>query len=148
MKFATDNTQSSQTLDAVQTVEFPAGIVGFPQFNRAEIVYQPDQLPFMWLRGDAGGDPISFLVVEPAGLVKDYELELSDADVEALDIRESSQALVLNIANITNNGGKKILLNLIGPIVVNRQTLKAKQVIIGNCHKYSARHVLYQEEGA
>jgi len=147
MKFATDTAQPSQTLDAVQSIEFPGGIVGFPQFTRAEIVYQPEQLPFMWLRGTEG-EPISFLVVEPAGLVPDYELELSDADVEFLGITDSTQALVLNIANVVNEGSKKILLNLIGPIVVNRQTLKAKQVIIGNCHKYSARHVLYQEEEA
>jgi len=145
MKFTTDTVQETQSFAATQCVEFPSGIVGFPNFKKAEILYQADQLPFMWLKG-VGEEKIAFLVLEPGSLIPNYEIELTDADVTFLDLKNPSEAMVLIVATIQGGKAKKILVNLVGPMVINRRTLKAKQVIIGNCQKYSARHVLYQEE--
>lgn len=126
-----------------QKILFPAGLVGFPDFTEAEIIYQPEQLPFMWLRG-AGENAPSFIIVEPRGLIEDYEIELSDADSQALDLKSTDEALILNIATLRKGKTDAITLNLIGPIIVNRRSLAARQVVIANCQKYSARHLLFE----
>jgi flagellar assembly factor FliW len=145
MKFSTATLQEPQERAASQQITFPAGLVGFPEFTKAEIVYQPDQLPFMWLKSTEG-DKLHFLVVEPVGLVPAYEIEVTDPDVDALKLSGASDALILNIATLHKNQGTKITLNLIGPIVINRRTLEARQVIIGNSQKYSARHLLFEDK--
>ncbi len=131
---------------AQQQIQLPSGLIGFPNFKSAEIAYRKEEHPFMWLR-EVGGEKISFIVVEPAGLVKGYEVEVTDADVEALGLQSSADALVLNIATLhTQKGKNSISLNLIGPVVINRRTLVGRQIIIGNCQKYSARHPLFETE--
>lgn len=154
MKYSSLAVQESPELSTQQKVRFPSGIVGFPEFTDAEIVYQEDQKPFMWLRGlsksgSSEKSEVSFIVVEPAGLLKDYEIEITDSDVAALDLKNAGEALVLNIATLHNTmAGKakssKLTLNLIGPIIVNRRTLVGRQVIIGNFQKYSVCHTLFE----
>jgi len=144
MRLSTTAVQEAAEVTVAQQMSFPSGLIGFPGFTRAEVVYQKEQLPFMWLKG-AGAEPLSFIVVEPAGFLKDYEIEITDPDVEALGLEEPADALVLAIATLHKSAKKNsITLNLIGPIVANRRTLQARQIIIGNCQKYSARHPLFE----
>ena len=143
MKFSSLAVQESPGFALQQKVVFPSGIVGFPDFREAEIIYQPSELPFMWLKGSSK-DKISFIVVDPAGLVQNYEVELSDTDVESMGIKSPADALILNIATLHKGPTSRITLNLIGPIVINRSTLLARQVIIANCQKYSAQHLLFE----
>lgn len=149
MKYSSLAVQELPELAISQKVKFPAGIVGFPDFTEAEIVYKEDQLPFMWLQG-MDSNKTSFIVVEPAGLVKNYEIEISDADVAALGLKNSSEAFVLNIAALHKGSqGKpdRMTLNLIGPIIVNRRTLIGRQIVINNSQKYSVNHLLFEASG-
>jgi flagellar assembly factor FliW len=41
-------------------------------------------------------------VIEPAGVVPDYNPELFDRDAAALDLQNASEALVLNIVSLRN----------------------------------------------
>ncbi len=143
MKLSATAVQESPELSTQQRIHFPSGIVGFANFAEAELVYQPDQLPFMWLKG-TGKDGLSFIVVEPNGLVPNYEIEVTDADIQALKLDSVDDALILNIATLQKGATQSITLNLIGPIIINRRTLEARQIIIGNSQKYSARHLLFE----
>jgi len=143
MKFSSTVEPQPAELSIDQRIKFPSGLVGFPQFGEAEIIYKPEELPFMWLRATSEGQP-SFLVVEPASVVPGYEIDITDADVEALGLKNANEALVLTIATLHRGPVNSLTLNLIGPVVVNRRTLQARQVIIGNAHKYSARHLLFE----
>lgn len=143
MKLTPSPVQEKPELNAQQKISFATGIVGFPEFTQAEIVYQADQLPFMWLKG-TGQNGLSFIVVEPQGLVPDYEIEITDSDIQALNLKSVSEAMILNIATLQKGPPQGVTLNLIGPIIINRRTLQARQVIIGNSQKYSARHPLFQ----
>ncbi len=123
-------------------IYLPEGLIGFPDLNRMEILYKEDQLPFMWLKDTKGSD-ISFFVVEPGNVLDGYSVEISDADVAYLELNSDTDVLLLNIVTILQDENQ-IFVNLIGPIVVNRKTRKARQVIIQNSDAYSARHPLLQ----
>jgi flagellar assembly factor FliW len=144
MKFSTDSVlQDSPELKNSQMLKFSDGIVGFPEFTSAEIVYKPEELPFMWLKG-TGAEKLSFLMVEPAGIIPGYEIEVSESDVLVLGLTSAQEAAVFVIATLQGNPATSVTLNLIGPILVNRRTLEARQVVVLNSHRYSARHPLIQ----
>jgi flagellar assembly factor FliW len=125
-----------------RTFLLPHGIVGFPEYTRGELVYNPDHLPFvtMQLHGPSGS--ISFVVVEPFGFIRGYEPELFEADASALGLSDPSEAMVLTILTMTPGAPLEATVNLVGPIVVNRRTGIGRQVVVSNYSRYRARHPL------
>ena len=87
-------------------------------------------------------DGLAFIVLEPGGIIPDYSVEIADADVELLGISSAEDTMILNIVTLPSDKGSKISINLVGPIIVNRNSLVSKQCIINNHEKYSARYVL------
>ena len=122
-------------------VSFPQGLFGFPDIRSMELVFDKEELPFMWLREQVQ-DGLAFVVLEPGGIVQNYAVEISDADIQILGISGSEDTMILNIVTISSEHPGKISLNLVGPIIVNRTTLVAKQCIINNHEEFSARHMI------
>ena len=122
-------------------VSLPQGLFGFPEIRSMELVFDNDELPFMWLR-EQKQDGLAFVVLEPMGVVPNYSVEISDSDVEVLGIQSAEDTMILNIVTISAEHPGKISLNLVGPIIVNRRTLVGKQCIISNHEEYSARHLI------
>ena len=95
----------------------------------------------MWLReNDKQG--LAFVVIEPTGIIPNYLVEISDADVETLGITGVADTMILNIVTLNPEQPGTISVNLVGPIVINRNTRAGKQCIINNHEQYSARHVI------
>jgi flagellar assembly factor FliW len=122
-------------------VSLPQGLFGFPDIRSMELVFDKEELPFMWLREQVQ-DGLAFVVLEPGGIVQSYAVEISDADIQILGISGSEDTMILNIVTISSEHPGKISLNLVGPIIVNRTTLVAKQCIINNHEEFSARHMI------
>ncbi|AHF92968.1 hypothetical protein OpiT1DRAFT_04888 [Opitutaceae bacterium TAV1] len=120
-------------------LELPAGLVGFPDHRHAELFHFPGQLPFRWLRVQ-GPAPLHFVVIEPGGLVPGYTPELFDEDAAAIGLSSPGEALVLNIVTVSRTEPATATVNLVGPLVVNRRTGVARQVVLSNHNHYSARH--------
>ncbi len=118
-----------------------SGLFGFPDVRSMEIVFAKEELPFMWIR-ENGKDGLAFIVIEPAGIIPNYMVEISDADVGALGITGFEDTMVLNIVTLNPEQPGKISVNLVGPIIINRSTRVGKQCIISNHEEYSARHVI------
>jgi flagellar assembly factor FliW len=120
----------------------PQGLFGFPELKKMEIIFDEEELPFMWLR-ESNPEGMAFVVLEPNGIIPDYIIEIPDADVEYLEITNDDIPLILNIVTLGNaEKGEHITANLVGPIIINRRTRKGKQIIINNHEKYSARYSL------
>jgi flagellar assembly factor FliW len=119
----------------------PAGIIGFPEARTIELLYNPEELPFMWLRC-LENPALNFIVVEPRSVLPDYAFELGDEDAAALDILSPEDAFVLNIVTFKPEAPEAATVNLIGPVVVNRRTRTGRQIVIANFGEYSARHPL------
>ncbi|HYC72683.1 MAG TPA: flagellar assembly protein FliW [Opitutaceae bacterium] len=126
----------------------PQGLIGFKDHTRAELHYVPDHLPFLWLKLHGPGDAVNFIVIEPAGLIPGYELELFDEDAASLGLTGPADALVLNIVTLRQQNPLDATVNLVGPIVVNRRTREARQLVIANYSRYSAHHPLVDAAAA
>jgi flagellar assembly factor FliW len=134
-------------LDAAspRTLRLPEGIVGFEEYKTFELLSVPDQFPFLWMRLH-GPDTLDFVVIEPGGLIADYELELFDEDAAHLGLADSSDAMVLTIVTVRHGNNASATVNLVGPVIVNRRTGLARQCILANYARYSAHHPLVENQ--
>lgn len=117
-------------------VQLPLGLLGFERIKNYSLITKPDQEPFQWLSVPEGED-LAFLVVPPCFVMPDYAPDLSDEDVDFLEIRNPNDALVLNIVTLKPDGSATV--NLKGPIVINRHTMIGKQVVL-NQSAYPIKH--------
>lgn len=121
----------------------PQGLIGFRDYTRAELLYLPDHLPFLWMKlANDRGDSVHFVVLEPGGIIPGYSPELFDNDADNLELNDPSEAMILNIVTLEQQRPLEAKVNLIGPIVVNRRTKVGRQLVIANYSRYSAHHLL------
>jgi flagellar assembly factor FliW len=129
---------------ASNEIILPSGIIGFGSYQRAELVYLPDHLPFLWMNLHSAQDQVRFIVIEPGGIVPGYAPELFNDDASGLDLRDPGEAMILNIVTLQCQDPVEAKVNLIGPIVVNRRTRIGRQLVISNYSRYSAQHPLIE----
>lgn len=129
-------------------IELPQGLIGFANYKRAELLYMPDHLPFLWMKLHSPVDDLHFIVIEPGGIVPGYEPEIFDVDAEQLDLRDPAEAMILNIVTLRRQNPVEATANLIGPLVVNRRTRIGRQLVISNYSRYSAHHDLVENPQA
>lgn len=142
MKVLAENPPAEFPPTIAHTFTLPHGIIGFPDYHRAELLYVPDHLPFLWMKLHGPTDSVHFVVVEPGGLIAGYEPELFDEDARAVGITEASEAMVLNIVTVEQHRPLEATANLVGPIIVNRRTRLGRQFVIANYARYGAHHRL------
>jgi flagellar assembly factor FliW len=83
-------------------------------------------------------DPdVGFVVVPPWVFYPDYEFDLDDASAERLGLSVADDAIVLAVVTLRDRP-EEATLNLLGPIVVNRHTHDAAQVVLPTS-SYSVR---------
>ncbi|HWA25095.1 MAG TPA: flagellar assembly protein FliW [Lacunisphaera sp.] len=135
-------------LPAANNFQLPQGIIGFKDFTRAELLYVPDHLPFLWMKLHRHAESVHFIVIEPGGHVPDYTPELFDADAAALELNDPAEAMLLNIVTLRQHNPLDATINLIGPIVVNRRTRVGRQLVISNYSRYNAHWPLVDHSTA
>ncbi|HUA39669.1 MAG TPA: flagellar assembly protein FliW [Candidatus Sulfopaludibacter sp.] len=129
----------SAVAQANNEVRLPMGILGFEQIKDYVLLVNPEEEPFAWLQVKANAS-LAFVVVDPFLVMPNYQPDIPEADVEFLGLRNTSDALLLNI--VTIHGPHRATINLKGPIVINRHTHIGKQIIIANAVDYSVQHPL------
>ena len=128
-----------QTVSGENVIEFPDGLLGFEQVKKYVLLSQPKEEPFMWLRMIDNLNK-RFLVISPFLVTPDYRPDISNEDVRFLGLTCPEDALVVNI--VTLRPKQPPMVNLKGPIVINRNTLIGKQVIPNNANQYDVNHPL------
>ncbi len=71
---------------------------------------------------------LRFVVVPPGVIFRDYVIEIPESDRRLLDLRDAGEVAVLAI--VRRHGVPAPVVNLMGPIVVNRRTQAAAQVVL------------------
>ena len=123
MKVLPDLLPTDLDAPSANEILLPNGIIGFAAYRRAELLYLPDHLPFLWLKLHGATDHLHFIIIEPGGIVPGYEPELFDEDAEGLDLRGAADAMILNIVTLKRQQPVEATVNLIGPILGIRACL-------------------------
>ncbi|MEM9131565.1 MAG: flagellar assembly protein FliW [Actinomycetota bacterium] len=128
-------------VDPARTLQFAEPMLGFPDSSRYVIVEVEDS-PYFWLQS-ADEPEVAFLAVSPFLFFPTYDLELGEEEQQALEISSPEQAEVMTLLTIHRTGAtaQSITANLLGPIVVNIETRRARQVVL-QTDEYSTREPL------
>ncbi len=124
-----------------QKLCFPEGIIGFEGISYYYLIDSREG-PFYWLQA-ADYPELAFLLVDPRIFRKDYKLMVKDSDLQALELEMKEDLLDFAIVTVPEDHSK-ITANLMGPIVINKKTRVAKQVISEN-EEYTVKHYMLEE---
>lgn len=120
-------------------IRVPLGLLGFERIKQYVLLANAEEQPFLWLQ--VLDDPkLAFLVVSPFDVDPEYQPDLSAEDTAYLGINDPTDALIYNIVTVRPDGRSTV--NLKGPIVMNRQSLVAKQVVPLNAARFALQHPL------
>lgn len=139
MKFAETSEAEPLANESQSIIKMPLGVLGFENVKQYVLLSDPKEAPFLWFQM-LDGPKASFLVLNPFLVFPDYQPDLSDDDVAFLGLQSPEEATLFNV--VTMRGPGVATINLKGPIVINRRTLVAKQVIPVNASAFSVQHPL------
>ena len=111
-----------------QVLDFPQGIMGFPEEKQFALMeYKPDS-PFYILQSLVDPD-LTFLMINPFAFFNDYEFDMDDALMAEIGVTADNPPTVFNIATVRDKI-ENMTVNLAGPVLVNLQGRKAAQWVI------------------
>lgn len=118
-------------------LHFSDGLVGCPEWQRFTMVRNPELAPVVLLES-ADQPGLSLPAVSPWMVKPDYAPNLDEVDRAALGPTGDGELEWLVVLNIQSQP-LQMSANLLGPLVVNRRTGAARQVILSQSG-YSAAH--------
>ena len=117
-------------------VEFRKPLLGFDNLNKFEIL-EVEANPLFKEINSTEDENISFLSISPFVVDEDYEIDLSDSDIEDLEIENPEDVILLNIISLGESLDTSTV-NMRAPIVLNINKELASQIVIQN-DKYDIR---------
>lgn len=118
------------TIENTMTADLtlPTGMVGFPEARRFLLHPHQDGVYAMECLDDSD---LGFVVIAPQQFFPNYTPEIDDPTTEALSLASPDDALVLLVVTIGTND-RPAHANLLAPLVVNRHTKVASQVVLSD----------------
>ena len=114
-------------VDASRIIEFPAGLAGFEDCRRFTLFHPEGETPKYFILQSLDDPALAFHVTDPAPLGFSYELQLSPAELEMLQIADPAEAVVLVI--LAKHQGEGVQANLKAPLVINPRAQRGLQHI-------------------
>ena len=126
-------------------LDFVQPIFGYEDFSKYTIIEHDGNDMFQWLQCVENPE-LAFPVSIPGYFdIKDYIFEIDEATADLLQAKDAENLMIYNIVTIPSNNPKGATINLLGPIVVNRQNNKAVQYVVANSN-YSSHYPLFEVE--
>jgi flagellar assembly factor FliW len=125
----TTSTTALATRAALPELRMAGGLPGFPGSERYALVEVTGSDVFLLRSLDEDG--LEFVVVPPALFFPDYAPEVDDDAAAALGLETADDALVLVVVTLAG-GLESATCNLRAPVVVNRRTRQAAQVLLAD----------------
>ena len=121
---------------------------GLPAFeDEREFVILPfdDDSPYSFLQSVATPE-LAFLMTVPFVFFPDYAFVLEDDVMAALAIKGSEDMQIYTLVTIPGGNIKEMTANLMAPVVINKKTREAKQVVLDKS-QYTTKHRLFPPKG-
>lgn len=122
-----------------ELLHFDQGLPGFENLRRFALLEIEEGLPYKWLQAVEDAE-ISLLVADPFVFYPEYDLQLSEQAQQELKITDASMAEVWSVVTLASEL-KDATINLLAPIVLNREERLAKQLILHD-NNYQTKHPL------
>lgn len=107
------------------------GLLGFEGFDQFLLIEHRTGSPFRWLQSLQRPE-LAFLVVDPFQFFANYQVDISDAGAQELELSPTTAQVVYTIVTIPRGKPEEMTVNLAGPIVINAETRQARQFVVEN----------------
>lgn len=145
-------TLSVELTEESDSIEFSAGLIGLIEWKRFILMKHPDGGPLCLLQS-LEDTRLAFVLADPRQIVPDYQISLSQADLQALQLSDDT---ILKDWLETGDLGLHCILsvqeepffvtvNLLGPLVINWKAGCGRQIILSSSG-YETRYILYPVE--
>ncbi|HHW32019.1 MAG TPA: flagellar assembly protein FliW [Clostridiaceae bacterium] len=123
-------------------LNFNEGIPGFEDYKKYVLLGEDqDETVFKWLQSVEKPD-LAFVIINPFYIKKDYEFDLEESAIQALEIEKPEDVKVYTIVVVPEDVSR-ISVNLRAPIIINQKNNKGMQVILDR-EDYSVRHYILE----
>ena len=129
-------------VDERRLIQFPKGILGFPDQQEYALIQTSENSVFYWLQAVKRPD-LAFVVCDPRLFVPDYVVPVKLEELTQIGLSEPSSAQVFTIVNKVDG---VLTGNLQGPLVINVETRAGRQLVLSD-RRYSTRHPLMHLAG-
>ena len=130
-------------VDEKKVVHFENGIPAFEQEHEFVILPYDEESPYYFMQSIKSPD-LAFLLTIPFLFFNDYTFEIDEATVKELGIKNQEAVFYYTMVTIPNGSIRYMTANLLAPIVLNSETMKAKQVVLEKSN-YTTKHRLFPE---
>jgi len=115
-------------IDENVIMEFNKGIPGFEELTKFALLDIEDNQSLKCLQSIEESS-VCLMAITPWQYFKDYEIKLSDEEIEQLEIENQDEVSVYNIITVRQD---KITANLVAPIIINVIKNKGIQIILSD----------------
>lgn len=115
------NTQSHKsTLDDDSVIHFPEGLAGFESLKDFKLYNSESEKDLFWLQS-VEEDTIEFTVTDPRVFQVNYEVTLSDEEMQLIQTDDDASIIVLVTLSQKDldNQDSGLHANFLGPIIIN-----------------------------
>lgn len=123
-------------------IEFVGGILGFDEYDKFVLVPFDEESPFSFLQS-IDEPSLAFIVINPMEFYIDYEPDIPDDDLKDIEVTSSESVVIASLVTISEKA-EDTTMNLMAPIVLNKDNKKAKQVILQD-QNYATKHKLFSK---
>ena len=130
-------------VDEEKIVHFKDGIPAFEDEHEFIILPYEEESPYYFMQSLKSPD-LAFLLTIPFLFFNDYSFEIDDETIKELDIKNQDDVFYYSMITIPNGSVRYMTANLLAPIVINGENMKAKQVVLEKSN-YTTKHRLFPE---
>ncbi len=131
-------------IEEQDVVRFADGIPAFEDEHEFVVLPYEEGTPYMFLQSMMTPE-LAFLMTDPFVFFPDYSFELDDENMEKLAINSMDDVLVCTLISVPRSGVADMTTNLLAPVVINRHTMQAKQIVLEKT-QYTTKHRLFPEK--
>ncbi len=118
-------------------LSFEHGIPGFEE-EKSFVMLPIEENSIFQVLQSVKTESLAFIITSPYGVTSNYNFDLDEATVHALDIKDVNEVAVFALVSL-KEALENSTVNLKAPIVLNTTNKKAKQVILDK-EQYDIRH--------
>lgn len=108
-------------------IEFPEGLPGFEDLRRYTLFHPEGSAgtPNFFILQSIDDPAIAFNIADPARFGFNYEIDLSDAESDALDLKDPADAAI--VVMLVKEASGEVRANLKAPLVLNLRSRRGLQ---------------------
>jgi flagellar assembly factor FliW len=116
-------------IDERQKITFSQGLFGFETFKEY-VLLDAERQPFYWLQS-VDCEEVAFVLINPFQFRPDYEVDIDNEELVEIGVSDPEKVLIFSIVTIPPDGSP-MTANLLGPLVINRDTRQGRQVVLAD----------------